>query len=230
MEFEAVDEGTIAKILVPEGTDGVKVGAPIAIMAGEGESVERRRRAQGRHRRRLRPPKAPAEPKPDATPKAPPAAGGGRNSARAPAARRAASRRGRSRQGLAARAPARPGAGHRPFVAPGQRPRRPDRPRRRRRRCRQGACCRQPAHRRCRAGARQPPRHARADRTGDPARSGQALQHAQDHRAPPDRIQAAGPAHLSDRRHPARRAARSCAPSSTPASRAAASSSASTTC
>ena len=40
MEFEAVDEGKIAKILVPEGTDGVKVGAPIAIMAGEGESVE----------------------------------------------------------------------------------------------------------------------------------------------------------------------------------------------
>ena len=27
MEFEAVDEGKIAKILVPEGTDGVKVGA-----------------------------------------------------------------------------------------------------------------------------------------------------------------------------------------------------------
>ena len=40
MEFEAVDEGKIAKILVPEGTDGVKVGAPIAIMAGEGESVD----------------------------------------------------------------------------------------------------------------------------------------------------------------------------------------------
>jgi pyruvate dehydrogenase E2 component (dihydrolipoamide acetyltransferase) len=37
MEFEAVDEGKIARILVPEGTDGVKVGAPIAIMAGEGE-------------------------------------------------------------------------------------------------------------------------------------------------------------------------------------------------
>jgi pyruvate dehydrogenase E2 component (dihydrolipoamide acetyltransferase) len=37
MEFEAVDEGKIAKILVPEGTDGVKVGAPIALMAGEGE-------------------------------------------------------------------------------------------------------------------------------------------------------------------------------------------------
>src|SRR5947209_3043701 len=39
MEFEAVDEGKIAKILVPEGTDGVKVGAPIALLAGEGEEV-----------------------------------------------------------------------------------------------------------------------------------------------------------------------------------------------
>jgi pyruvate dehydrogenase E2 component (dihydrolipoamide acetyltransferase) len=40
MEFEAVDEGKIARILVPEGSDGVKVGTPIAILAGEGESVE----------------------------------------------------------------------------------------------------------------------------------------------------------------------------------------------
>jgi pyruvate dehydrogenase E2 component (dihydrolipoamide acetyltransferase) len=39
MEFEAVDEGKIAKILVPEGTDGVKVGAPIAIIAADGEDV-----------------------------------------------------------------------------------------------------------------------------------------------------------------------------------------------
>jgi pyruvate dehydrogenase E2 component (dihydrolipoamide acetyltransferase) len=39
MEFEAVDEGKIAKILVPEGTEGVKVGAPIAILAGEGEDA-----------------------------------------------------------------------------------------------------------------------------------------------------------------------------------------------
>jgi pyruvate dehydrogenase E2 component (dihydrolipoamide acetyltransferase) len=39
MEFEAVDEGKVAKILVPEGTDGVKVGAPIAILAGEGEDA-----------------------------------------------------------------------------------------------------------------------------------------------------------------------------------------------
>jgi pyruvate dehydrogenase E1 component beta subunit len=40
MEFEAVDEGTISKILVPEGTDGVKVGTVIALMGGEGESTE----------------------------------------------------------------------------------------------------------------------------------------------------------------------------------------------
>jgi pyruvate dehydrogenase E1 component beta subunit len=36
MEFEAVDEGTISKIIVPEGTDGVKVGTVIALMGGEG--------------------------------------------------------------------------------------------------------------------------------------------------------------------------------------------------
>ena len=39
MEFEAVDEGKIAKILVPEGTEGVKVGAAIALLAADGEQV-----------------------------------------------------------------------------------------------------------------------------------------------------------------------------------------------
>ncbi|MBD3730822.1 MAG: pyruvate dehydrogenase complex dihydrolipoamide acetyltransferase [Sphingomonadales bacterium] len=39
MEFEAVDEGTIAKIEVAEGTEGVKVGTVIAILAEEGEDV-----------------------------------------------------------------------------------------------------------------------------------------------------------------------------------------------
>jgi pyruvate dehydrogenase E1 component beta subunit len=39
MEFEAVDEGTISKILVPEGTDGVKVGAAIALLVADGEQV-----------------------------------------------------------------------------------------------------------------------------------------------------------------------------------------------
>jgi pyruvate dehydrogenase E2 component (dihydrolipoamide acetyltransferase) len=39
MEFEAVDEGTIAEIAVPEGTEGVKVGTVIATLAEEGEDV-----------------------------------------------------------------------------------------------------------------------------------------------------------------------------------------------
>src|SRR5215468_7586700 len=39
MEVEAVDEGTVAQILVEEGTEGVKVSAPICILAAEGESV-----------------------------------------------------------------------------------------------------------------------------------------------------------------------------------------------
>jgi pyruvate dehydrogenase E1 component beta subunit len=38
MEFEAVDEGRISKILVAEGTEGVKVNAPIAELNGEGGS------------------------------------------------------------------------------------------------------------------------------------------------------------------------------------------------
>ncbi|WP_423142511.1 pyruvate dehydrogenase complex E1 component subunit beta [Parablastomonas sp. CN1-191] len=37
MEFEAVDEGTIGKLLVAEGTENVKVGTVIATIAGEGE-------------------------------------------------------------------------------------------------------------------------------------------------------------------------------------------------
>src|SRR5258707_10288855 len=39
MEVEAVDEGTVAQILVEEGTEGVAVNAPICILAAEGESV-----------------------------------------------------------------------------------------------------------------------------------------------------------------------------------------------
>ena len=79
MEFEAVDEGKIAKILVAEGTDGVKVGAPIAIMAGEGEDAMRRCAApkadthpapapkpapgpRPMRRRRAPPPRRPVEP------------------------------------------------------------------------------------------------------------------------------------------------------------------------
>src|SRR5262245_52014773 len=40
MEVEAVDEGVIAEILVPEGSQGVKVNTPIATLAGEGEAAK----------------------------------------------------------------------------------------------------------------------------------------------------------------------------------------------
>jgi pyruvate dehydrogenase E1 component beta subunit len=39
MEFEAVDEGVMGKILIPEGTEGVKVNTPIAVLVEEGEEV-----------------------------------------------------------------------------------------------------------------------------------------------------------------------------------------------
>jgi pyruvate dehydrogenase E1 component beta subunit len=39
MEIEAVDEGTLSKILVPAGTEGVAVNTPIALLAGEAESA-----------------------------------------------------------------------------------------------------------------------------------------------------------------------------------------------
>src|SRR4051812_47259257 len=39
MEMEAVDEGTMGKILVPEGTEKVQVNQPIAVLLGEGESA-----------------------------------------------------------------------------------------------------------------------------------------------------------------------------------------------
>ena len=83
MEFEAVDEGKIARILVPEGSDGVKVGTPIAILAGEGEEVSA---APPAPKAEAAPPPKAEEPKVEA---APPARGGGETPA-APAAPAAA--------------------------------------------------------------------------------------------------------------------------------------------
>ncbi|MDA3887483.1 MAG: biotin/lipoyl-binding protein, partial [Allgaiera sp.] len=40
MEFEAVDEGVLGKILIAEGTEGVKVNTPIAVLVEEGEDVD----------------------------------------------------------------------------------------------------------------------------------------------------------------------------------------------
>ena len=60
MEYEAVDEGTLAKIVVPEGTQDVAVNAVIAVLAGEGEDVKaaaarRKGRAGAKARERQRP-------------------------------------------------------------------------------------------------------------------------------------------------------------------------------
>ncbi|WP_026606304.1 pyruvate dehydrogenase complex E1 component subunit beta [Methylocapsa acidiphila] len=41
MEVEAIDEGTLAKILVPEGSDNVAVNTPIAVIAADGEDASR---------------------------------------------------------------------------------------------------------------------------------------------------------------------------------------------
>src|SRR6201990_3480789 len=63
MEVEAVDEGTLAKIVVPEGTADVPVNQLIAVLAGEGEGAKGAASAAG---------SAPA-PKPAEAPKAAPA-------------------------------------------------------------------------------------------------------------------------------------------------------------
>jgi len=64
MEFEAVDEGTVAKIVVPEGTDGVKVGEVIALIAGEDEDAA----AAPASRAKAQPAPAPAPEAPKAEP------------------------------------------------------------------------------------------------------------------------------------------------------------------
>ncbi len=60
MEVEAVDEGTVARILIAEGTEGVKVNEIIAVLAGEGENAAEAASAA-------------TSPAPAATPVAPPA-------------------------------------------------------------------------------------------------------------------------------------------------------------
>src|ERR1700755_736686 len=47
MEVEAVDEGTLAKIVVPEGTADVPVNQVIAVLAGEGEDTKAAASAAG---------------------------------------------------------------------------------------------------------------------------------------------------------------------------------------
>jgi pyruvate dehydrogenase E2 component (dihydrolipoamide acetyltransferase) len=92
MEYEAVDEGTLAKILVPEGTPDVPVKTLIAVLAEEGEDVKAAAAAAGKGA--PAPPKPPpAAPKPaDAAPPRP--AAGADTSARAASAPSAAPKPG----------------------------------------------------------------------------------------------------------------------------------------
>lgn len=93
MEVEAVDEGTIAKILVPEGTQDVPVNDIIAVMAGEGEDVKAAGAAPAPAAKSAPAPAAPpaaAAPAPAASP-APKAAATGPTQAAAPQAAASAS-------------------------------------------------------------------------------------------------------------------------------------------
>ncbi|PZU13377.1 MAG: pyruvate dehydrogenase complex dihydrolipoamide acetyltransferase [Sphingobium sp.] len=104
MEFEAVDEGIVAKILVSEGSEGVKVGTVIAIIAEEGEDVAEAASSAGEGTKASPAPKAdpvpekaeeaPA-PKADAVPEKPAAAPSSGNRVKAsPLARRLAEAKG----------------------------------------------------------------------------------------------------------------------------------------
>src|ERR1700741_1655596 len=50
MEVEAIDEGTLGKILVPEGTNDVGVNTPIAMILSEGEDAAALKQADGKGR------------------------------------------------------------------------------------------------------------------------------------------------------------------------------------
>ena len=179
MEVEAVDEGKIGQIVVPEGAEGVAVNAVIAILLEEGETAVPAGAA----------PAAAAAPKP-ATAAAPPTASKPAAAAApapaAPAACRASARRetggGAERRPhlrLAARQAHRRGEGARSFPDHGQRSERPHRQGRRRvrqagrgtrRRSRCSARAQGRATVRRTAGVRGAGRHARA-RTPPSARS-----------------------------------------------------------
>ena len=66
MEYEAVDEGTLAKIVVPEGTTDVPVKALIAVLAEEGEDVKAAAAAAGKGAAAKPPPPKPASTAPSA--------------------------------------------------------------------------------------------------------------------------------------------------------------------
>jgi pyruvate dehydrogenase E1 component beta subunit len=73
MEFEAVDEGVVGKLLIAAGTEGVKVNTPIAVLLEEGESADAQPARKDAPKAEAKAEAAPAEPS-DAKPAAVPAA------------------------------------------------------------------------------------------------------------------------------------------------------------
>src|SRR5271156_2226054 len=160
MEYEAVDDGVLAKIVVPEGTNDVPVNQLIAVMAQEGEDVKAAAAAAGKGASPVVAPPAPAAapapqaaasavqakapaapPGPVAAPKAAPATNGhtGGRVFSSPLARRLAKDAGidigriqgtgphgrviardiaTAKAGGGLKAPAAPGAGTTPMIAP----------------------------------------------------------------------------------------------------------------
>ena len=71
MEYEAIDEGTLAKIVVPEGTQDVPVRALIAVLAEEGEDVKAAAAGAGKDALAPKPAPPPAKPASAGTPPPP---------------------------------------------------------------------------------------------------------------------------------------------------------------
>jgi pyruvate dehydrogenase E2 component (dihydrolipoamide acetyltransferase) len=94
MEFEAVDDGRLGKILVPEGAQGIKVNQPIALLLGEGEDTSALEKFSVPSP--IAPPERPpaqTQPAPEAQAQSAPARGNGRIFA-SPLARRMAQQAG----------------------------------------------------------------------------------------------------------------------------------------
>ena len=97
MEFEAVDEGTVGKILIAEGTGGVKVNTPIAVLLDEGEdaaSVAAPKAAAAAVAAPVAAPVVAVESRAEARPTAAVAASGGARVFASPLARRIAKEKG----------------------------------------------------------------------------------------------------------------------------------------
>ena len=106
MEVEAVDEGTLAKIVVPEGTADVPVNQVIAVLAGEGEDVKAAAAGAGKAAPAPTKPAVSASPSPQSSPQRGDGAGAAVQQAQRPTAPQGGEVAARSAAGEAARAPA----------------------------------------------------------------------------------------------------------------------------